>query len=82
VSVDVEAMRRLLEYCAVVWVDGGGSSVDAEDDVTAMLDEIVSLRERVAELEAIIEGLDDVIHRRVRPISELWDDDDGDAAPS
>ena len=49
--IDVVWLRGLLENTAIVWVDGGGGTVDAEEDVLAMLTEIEQLRAKVVELE-------------------------------
>lgn len=83
-SVDVEAMRkRASEVLGVVGNDCSDPRLTvtihiSACDVIAMLDEIVTLRERVAEQAAIIEGLGDVIAGRVKPISQLWDEIDAD----
>lgn len=50
--IDITWVRGLLENTAIVWVDGGGGMVDAEEDVLAMLTEIEQLRAQVAEFEA------------------------------
>lgn len=49
--IDVAWVRGLLENTAIVWVDGGGGTVDAEEDVLAMVTEIEQLRAQVVELE-------------------------------
>jgi len=54
------------------WFDAG--------NVDQLLNEIVALRERVAEQSAIIAGLGDVIAGRVKPISQLWDEIEADDA--